>query len=74
MSNSSVAILTLPHRVDCEATVWARWVGAAAFTVAVVALEAWLRIPLRPVLDGYLQAALSRAASIAAAVFRNPSF
>jgi hypothetical protein len=74
MSNSSVAILTLPRRVDCEAAVWARRLGAAAFTVAVGALEAWLRVPVRPLLDGYLQAALLRAASIATAVSRNPSF
>ena len=41
----------------------ARSVGAAALGLAVVALEAWLRVPVRPLLDGYLQEAQARVAA-----------
>jgi hypothetical protein len=44
------------------------------FALAVAALEAWLRIPVQLVLERYLQSTLSRAASIAAAIFHRPSF
>lgn len=35
--------------------------GGALMLLAVADLEAWLRIPFGPLLDGYLQAAASRA-------------
>ncbi len=61
-------------RPNCSAVVMASRAGAALFAVAVAALEAWLRVPVAPVLGITLHEALSRASSIAAAVFRKPSF
>ncbi len=43
--------------VDCNLVLMARLAGAAAFGLAVAGLEAWLRVPLRPLFDGYLQEA-----------------
>ena len=48
--------------VDCNLVLAARVAGAAALGLAVVALEAWLRVPVRPLLDGYLQEAQLRVA------------
>jgi len=59
---------------DCSAIVIASRAGAALFAITVAALEAWLRVPVAPVLDSTLHGALSRASSIAAAFFRKPSF
>jgi len=73
MNIAAIAVQTLPTRVDCEADVWVRLIGAWMFAIAVEALETWLRVPVRPLLDGYLQAALSRASSLVA-VLRNSSF
>ena len=41
--------------VDCPLAPMARVAGAALFGLAVVGLEAWLRVPLRPLLDGHLR-------------------
>jgi hypothetical protein len=46
--------------VDCTLILTARVAGAAALGLAVVVLEAWLRVPVRPLLDGYLQEAHAR--------------
>ena len=62
------AVQSVP--VDCNLVLTVRVVGAAALGLAVVALEAWLRVPLRPLLDGYLQEAQVRVA----AFFRHLSF
>jgi len=62
------AVQSVP--VDCDLVLMARVVGAAALGLAVVALEAWLRVPVRPLLDGYLQEAQARVA----AFFRHLSF
>ena len=43
--------------VDCDLVLAARVAGAALPGLAVVALEAWLRVPVRPLLDVTLQAA-----------------
>ncbi len=43
--------------------------GVAMFGLALVALEGWLRLPIRPLFDAYLQSALSRVSSHVAAVF-----
>jgi len=56
--------------VDCNLVLAARLAGAAALGLAVVALEAWLRVPVRPPLDGYLQEAQARVV----ALFRHLSF
>jgi hypothetical protein len=64
----------LRHRAACSAIVVASRAGAALFAITVAALEAWLRVPVAPVLDSYLHEALSRASSIATAFFRKPSF
>jgi hypothetical protein len=37
--------------MPCARLGWARMTGAAALTLAVGALEIWLRIPVRPVLN-----------------------
>ena len=55
------AVQSVP--VDCNLVLVARLAGAALLGLAVVALEAWLRVPLRPLFDGYLQEAQARAAA-----------
>ncbi len=80
--NTSTIARTLPCRAECELTAWARRIGVAMFGVIVVALEAWLRFPIRPLFDGYLQLAMSRISSristrfwsVAASVFQHRSF
>lgn len=72
MNQPATTALPLPSRSDCELAVLASRAGAGAFSFTVAALEAWLRVPVRPVLDGYLHAALSRVSSIAAAALRKP--
>ncbi len=57
-------------QVDCPLVFSSRAVGALLLGLAVVALEAWLRVPVRPLLDGWLQDAQARAT----ALFRNLSF
>jgi hypothetical protein len=56
--------------VDCPLVFSSRAVGALLLGVAVIGLEAWLRVPVRPLLDGWLQDAQARAT----AFFRNLSF
>ncbi len=56
--------------VDCSLALATRVAGAAALGLEVVALEAWLRVPVRPLLDGYLQEAQARIV----AVFRQFAF
>jgi len=56
--------------VDCNLVLAARVAGAAALGLAVGALEAWLRVPVRPLLDVTLQEAQARVV----AVFRQRSF
>jgi len=73
MNQAATIDQPLPLHADCEAVVLAGRAAAAMFAIAVAALEAWLRIPVAPLLDSYLRAALSRAPSIASAVFRKPS-
>ncbi len=46
--------------VDCNLVLAARVAGAAAMGLAVVAFEAWLRVPVRPLLDVTLQEAQVR--------------
>ncbi|CAM4167244.1 hypothetical protein [Roseateles saccharophilus] len=53
---------------DCQLAVQARFLGAAAFAIAMSAFEAWLRVPIQPVLDGYLQEILGRTTSLVAAL------
>ena len=48
-------------QVDCPLVLTSRAVGAVLLGVAVIALEAWLRVPVRPLLDGWLQDAQARA-------------
>jgi len=55
---------------DCQMLIGSRAIGAALLGLAVVALEAWLRVPVRPLFDGYLQEAQARASTF----FRNLSF
>ena len=56
--------------VDCSLVLAARVAGVALLGLAIAALEAWLRAPVRPLFDGYLQQAHARAA----AFFRHLSF
>ena len=58
MSNPA---LSLP--ADCSLVLSTRVAGAALLGLAVVALEAWLRVPVRPLFDGYLQQAQARVAT-----------
>jgi hypothetical protein len=61
-------ITTIP--VDCNLVLAARVAGAALLGLAVVALEAWLRVPVRPLLDVTLQEAQARVV----ALFRQLAF
>jgi len=55
---------------DCSLILSARLAGGVVLGLAIVALEAWLRVPVRPVLDGQLQQAQARVL----AFLRNLSF
>jgi hypothetical protein len=55
---------------DCSLILSARLAGGVLLGLAVVALEAWLRVPVRPLLDGQLQQAQARVL----AFVRNFSF
>jgi hypothetical protein len=59
-----------PVPVDCSLLPVVRLAGVALAGMAIVALEAWLRVPVRPLLDGHLQDFQARAA----AFFRHLSF
>jgi hypothetical protein len=50
--------------VDCSLLPVARVAGAALLGLAIVALEAWLRVPVRPLLDGVAQDVHARAVAI----------
>jgi len=56
--------------VDCSLLPVARMAGVALAGLAIVALEAWLRVPVRPLFDGYVQELQARVA----AFFRHLSF
>ena len=45
---------------DCSLILSARLAGGVLLGLAIVALEAWLRVPVRPVLDGQLLQARAR--------------
>ena len=49
--------------VDCSLLPVARLAGVALAGLAVVALEAWLRVPVRPLFDGYVQELQARVAA-----------
>ena len=49
--------------VDCSLIPVVRTAGVALAGLAIVALEAWLRVPMRPLFDGYLQDFQARAAA-----------
>ena len=55
---------------DCSLLLVARVAGLALAGLAIVALEAWLRVPVRPLIDGTLQDLQERAT----AFFRHLSF
>ena len=55
---------------DCSLILSARQAGGVLLGLAIVALEAWLRVPVRPLLDGTLQQAHARVL----AFVRNLSF
>jgi hypothetical protein len=61
--NTLTIAQALPSPAECELAMWAKWIGTALFAVTVTALEAWLRFPIRPFFDGYLQSAMSRISS-----------
>ena len=73
MNSTAIIAQTLPQLVDCQALVRTRLIGASVFGISVIVLEFWLRVPIRPVLDCYLQTVLERASSIAAVVCPIPS-
>ncbi len=65
MHNPALVTLPFPCRADCAAAAWASLFGAALFAAVVAALEAWLRFPVRSLLDDYLQDARSLVAAFA---------
>jgi hypothetical protein len=52
-----------PVPVDCSLIPVVRIAGVALMGLAIVALEAWLRVPVRPLFDGYVQDIQARAAA-----------
>ena len=56
--------MTASLPVDCSLLPVARVAGAALLGLAIVALEAWLRVPVRPLFDGYMQDVQARAVAI----------
>lgn len=66
--NQAAAIAPPSSRPGYGAPAQALLLGAAVAALTALALEAWLRVPVRPLLDGYLQAVLGRSASLAAAL------
>jgi len=46
--------------VDCSLLAATRVAAVALSGLAIVALEAWLRVPVRPLLDGVVQDAQAR--------------
>ncbi len=50
--------------VDCSLLIATRLAGAALLGVAIAVLEAWLRVPVRPLFDGFLQDAQARIAAV----------
>ncbi len=50
--------------IDCSLLIATRLAGAAVLGLAIVALEAWLRVPVRPLFDGYAQELQSRVAAL----------
>ena len=48
---------------DCSLLLVARVAGAALAGLSIVALEAWLRVPVRPLIDATLQELRGRAAA-----------
>ena len=61
-SSESPLVSNVP--VDCSLLIAARLAGAALLGLAIVALEAWLRVPVRPLFDGYMQDAQARVAAL----------
>jgi hypothetical protein len=49
-------------RTNCAASGWPRALGMAFLAAAVAMLEAWLRFPVRPVLDNFMNALRSSSA------------
>jgi len=74
MSQPATTAQQVPRHAECNASVLASQAGATVFAIVMAGLETWLRMPVQPVLDGYLQAVFSHAASIDAALFRKHSF
>lgn len=63
LPTATTAAAPLLSTANCQAALLASRAGAAVFAVAVLALEAWLRVPVQPVLDSYRHTARSRAAA-----------
>ncbi len=68
MTIAATEVRTFPRQGRRVTTGWAKLVISVLFTASVTALEAWLRAPVRPVLDVYLGTVLGCASSIAARV------
>jgi len=69
MNISAIDARTTPRLPSCAMAAWPRQVVSLMFAVSIAALEAWLRVPLQPVLDVCLKTATSSASSICAAIF-----
>lgn len=62
--NQAAAIAPPSSRPGYGAPAQAPLLGAAVAALTALALEAWLHVPVRPLLDGYLQAALRGVVSL----------
>ncbi len=73
MNSTSITTHSLPRFLTCRSPGQA-WLGTAKLLgIGLVLLEFWLRVPLRPLLDCYLDTVVARAATLAT-FFRTPSF
>ena len=70
MNDFAFVTQLLPQHADCPIAWWAKPMGAAVMAATVVALEAWLRVPIQPLIDAYRDEALSRAVSMTRTVKR----
>lgn len=74
MNIAAIDAPTSPRQSRCAAAVWARHAVNVVCAADVAALETWLRAPVQPVLDAYLETVLSRASSISTTLFRQLPF
>lgn len=70
MNNATTLVQSIPTFLNLKKPRQAHMIGASLFTIAVVLLEFWLRVPIKPALDLYLHDVLACTSTISAFVCR----